>query len=680
MASLDTMTTPDTSVHSDQLSSIDRNSSKKAASTWEHARDPRDGEPTRDGKALIFYCKYCLEYRCKSTTSARNHLQSIHKIAIVTKKRPIKALSDQAIDEIYLDTGIMKSISAEQCDIFKAILDKQLISEAIVRLIIKHDLSFRTVEWPAFYALLKIVNPAIDTEVISSHRSISDAVRNSWLTSKDLLRKRLQSSLSKIHFAADIWTSPNRHLFLGICVHFVDRETQQLTRALIGLRPILSHRGDEQAETIYSVFNNFGIVAPKVGYFIGDNHPSNDVLCRELAAKFECESEPISWNPIQHRLRYTGHILNLTIQVFLFEDKNGVEVEAEDNVEVDDKKRQTQWRKKGALGKLHNIAVHIRGSPTRSLEFETLVQRGLPLDNETRWNSWYTMLVVALKIESAIDIYSKKWRDDLKDDYLSPLDWESLKETSAFLQPFHRATLETQGKHGTIDRILWTMDILVQHYEQSRVSSSKPQMRANILKSWRVFDKYFAKTVDAPVYAAALILHPSRRVHYITQNWRKEWQQPAFDSVKALWMSYRDCDHTVLAPSFSPVETLTRELDIFDTIAKNYEVKQSNQDEYELYIQESVTPITGSALDWWLADERRKAWPRLSQLAIDILSIPAMSDEPERVFSGARRTISWDRMQLGVENIEKTQCLKSWLKSGLVSETEIVSQPSSVAD
>ena len=31
-----------------------------------------------------------------------------------------------------------------------------------------------------------------------------------------------------------------------------------------------------------------------------------------------------------------------------------------------------------------------------------------------------------------------------------------------------------------------------------------------------------------------------------------------------------------------------------------------------------------------------------------------MSDEPERVFSGARRTVSWTRMQLGAENIEKT--------------------------
>jgi len=91
----------------------------------------------------------------------------------------------------------------------------------------------------------------------------------------------------------------------------------------------------------------------------------------------------------------------------------------------------------------------------------------------------------------------------------------------------------------------------------------------------------------------------------------------------------------------------------------------SRADEYEAYLSRGHGKIKGSALDWWLRDEQRKAWPRLSQMAIDILSIPAMSDEPERVFSGARRTISWSRAKLGSTAIEQTQCLKSWMRSGL---------------
>jgi hypothetical protein len=52
-------------------------------------------------------------------------------------------------------------------------------------------------------------------------------------------------------------------------------------------------------------------------------------------------------------------------------------------------------------------------------------------------------------------------------------------------------------------------------------------------------------------------------------------------------------------------------------------------------------------------------------MAVDVLSIPAMSAEPERVFSGARRTISWERMQLGEETIERLECLKSWIRTRL---------------
>ena len=72
-------------------------------------------------------------------------------------------------------------------------------------------------------------------------------------------------------------------------------------------------------------------------------------------------------------------------------------------------------------------------------------------------------------------------------------------------------------------------------------------------------------------------------------------------------------------------------------------------------------------LSWWLEEVQRRTYPSLSRFAIDILSIPAMSAEPERVFSGCRRTISWQRMRLGVKAVEEGECLKSWMRSGVVA-------------
>jgi len=47
-------------------------------------------------------------------------------------------------------------------------------------------------------------------------------------------------------------------------------------------------------------------------------------------------------------------------------------------------------------------------------------------------------------------------------------------------------------------------------------------------------------------------------------------------------------------------------------------------------------------------------------MAINILLILAISDDPERVFLGARCTVLWERAKLGVNIIEILKCLKNW--------------------
>jgi hypothetical protein len=49
-----------------------------------------------------------------------------------------------------------------------------------------------------------------------------------------------------------------------------------------------------------------------------------------------------------------------------------------------------------------------------------------------------------------------------------------------------------------------------------------------------------------------------------------------------------------------------------------------------------------------------------------MLSIPAISNKPERLLSGAGVTITERRNRLGVESIEVLECLKSWNKGGIL--------------
>jgi len=49
-------------------------------------------------------------------------------------------------------------------------------------------------------------------------------------------------------------------------------------------------------------------------------------------------------------------------------------------------------------------------------------------------------------------------------------------------------------------------------------------------------------------------------------------------------------------------------------------------------------------------------------MALDILSIPAMSSEPERVFSLVKNNLSDRRNRIQMDLLENLELLKSWIK------------------
>ena len=78
------------------------------------------------------------------------------------------------------------------------------------------------------------------------------------------------------------------------------------------------------------------------------------------------------------------------------------------------------------------------------------------------------------------------------------------------------------------------------------------------------------------------------------------------------------------------------------------------------------------AIDWWKEESQQEAYPDLSRWAIDILSIPAMSDEPERLFSRANNTLDEGRVQLLPDTVQALECIKSWTLQRIGSRGTIV--------
>ena len=109
-----------------------------------------------------------------------------------------------------------------------------------------------------------------------------------------------------------MWTAPTKTGYQAIVAHFINADTKRISKALLALPEHKgSHRGEQQAKAFIKVVDDYNIRL-KLGYFVSDNHPSNDKMLRYLAEEIP------GFDAVQKRVRCNGHIINLVATAFLF--------------------------------------------------------------------------------------------------------------------------------------------------------------------------------------------------------------------------------------------------------------------------------------------------------------------------------------------------------------------------
>ena len=461
-----------------------RKRKQTATTTWEHSKKVKMEEIRRDKTGnRIWICAYCSSYETGALTTARLHLKSRHNIIVDSAVPKAEAARQKKLNEVFTlaEQKQQTRLKEREEKVLQDAINNKAFIQALLQLIIVHSLPHRAVEWPELQALLMTINYTVETVLPKSRALVPASINQPFISSKELIRKALLSTISDIHLSADVWTSPNQIAFLAIVAHFVN-ETGILKNALIALPSLRgSHGADTQAPHVLGVIDEYRI-AHKIGYFVGDNHGSNDKLCRHIHHHFN-QQYNIKWDPVHHRIRCQGHVINIAAQAFLFApdiqavDKAVEEANTDEDTQIEDnlvqklrKQQGSSWRKIGAMGKLHNIVVYMRASEILYNEFQDLAGRTIPLDNDTRWNSWFTMLDVSIQLRPHINTFVERHWQALQGDFLSPQDWEVLEYTRQFLQVFWKITVRTQGDLDSIEQTLHTMNILVRHFEKSKVS------------------------------------------------------------------------------------------------------------------------------------------------------------------------------------------------------------------
>ena len=466
---------------------------------------------------------------------------------------------------------------------------------------------------------------------------------------------------------------------------------------------VIGHSGENQWEALLPILKDYGIIR-NIGAVVGDNSGTNDTLCHTMSA-WLAANERINWSAGMHRMRCSCHFINLFVQAFLIANQQELDfLESYEQAEVQGfeglsekelKEYDAKFRALGVLGKLHIIVVHIRGSPARTKRFEDRAGRRIPLDNRTRWNSWFTMLDVTLELQPHVSEYISDNIDSIHtQDQLTPQDWQLLRTIHKFLEMFKSVTKMLEMANTTLDQVVVMMDTLKRHYKQTLVCRTTPkerfvannllkdmpnnrltrEFRARVVHSKAKFDTYYKKLFsESPLYTAAVILHPNYRTKYCSTIWdMTTWNQARF-KVQRYWESWRreappipsyDESLSHQAPkSNAPLDALHR---IQAEMAQEY-ARPKSQDEFENYCAEvSYGLKVEDGIQWWLQKEQVERWPQLSRFAVNILSIPTSSTKPEISFSGGRRTSTWDRGQLLAQTLEVLECEKDWIRSGIL--------------
>ncbi|KAM5529351.1 transposase-like protein [Fusarium oxysporum f. sp. phaseoli] len=515
--------------------------------------------------------------------------------------------------------------------------------------------------------------------------TIRQWVMNMFEVRKERLRQDMLDSRNSISLSFDLWTSPNYLAVLGVAAHFIDKSGLRRT-AVLALREVEGEHSEENiADVLLQVIKDYKIT-DRVGYFMSDNASANDV-CVDFVLR-AVYPRMLDKQRKRRRLRCFGHIVNLCAQAFLIgKDAEKVCKDLDAAYREGDMKRIRElWRKRGAIGRLHNIIEYIRASPQRRQFFRSIVCGGelsefdgleLIQSQQTRWNSYFTLIGRALNVKERIQVFCDQYeagqsQKNLTEDRLSEQQWDELAHLHDQLEMFYDGTLSTEGRLSALVDHFQTLDWLLNEIQEAKIKFEELNKEAA--------EEYFKKAGETPAYYAAIALNPTLKNQWYIETWTDEEKKSWIPSVTKLVrgaLARRVSGKTfykayVSSASFCPtLPAPVRKEKAFVAVKSHKRLKLRHEalatdppavDLHDQFLETDVIRLgedeTFDAIRYW--NDRYYTQPDLARMALDVLAVPSMSDECERLFSSAKVLLSDQRSRLKIDIIEASECLRSW--------------------
>ncbi|KAF6513037.1 hypothetical protein HZS61_007977 [Fusarium oxysporum f. sp. conglutinans] len=647
------------------------------------------------------------DFSAVGTQNIEKHLLREHGLVDKSGRRKPPALwkgkqektpSRNIVEMLNLDTSDPKEQAIANALIQR--FDREHFQRLLLEWVIDANISFRQPEHGRLRRIFEYLNPSVAaTNAHISHDTVRRRIIDLHLQRKTRIIDHLRSVPGQIHIAFDGWRSRNRHALYGIVCFYVDKNGVP-SKLVLGLPELKNcHSGGNIAAQILEILESYEIL-DRVGYITLDNAGNMDTAMEEIA-------EALGFDPKKRRVRCFGNVLNLVVKALLFGYKAEA-FEAEIDGESSSGAAQHEiWRKKGPIGKLHNLVHWIHRSDKLTYRLRALqeeffqhsdnpkIRARKPInvirDNQTRWLSTLYMMRRGLLLRPFLEDlvekvtleFNKECRNGARrreeiplclreESLLGEKDWKVIELMDKVLLDFEEALRMLEGdaqsrvrKGGRIEAYgnMWdvasTYEFLMERLEEWKAAAENypdpEHFRININLGWDKLNEYYTKLDETPAYYASAILNPASRWGYFENTWTDKaqlpWLQEAKRMVKTLWeeeyKSLPNVSNSDEEPPFKRLKAMSalerHRAHRTSSLAGRCPLDRSvnaDHDEYDHWLSspdaKSDPLVTDPIQYWW---ERRKDYPRLSRMALDLLSVPPMSAECERLFSVAGQMV-----------------------------------------
>jgi len=610
-----------------------------------------------------------------------------------------------------------------RCNIGQSTFDYNQFRTLLLEWIIADSIPFRKIESDHFRRLLALVSCDIRLEDhLPSRTTLSRWVGKAYDQQLVAVKEVVRSAATRINLSFDLWTSHNQLALLGLVAHFLDHSGVPRTVLLSLPRQKGRHCGHGVSGTVAEVIREFDI-GNKLGYFITDNASNNTTCLQFLGEEFNFSAPERHVRCAGHVLNLVAKAILFGSNVDAFESE--LQALSLEEQELGRWRRKGPTGKLHNVVKYITASPQRIGA-FEDIQRKNVAGENngavlkLVKDNFTRWNSFDDCAERAIKLRASIDEYIEEERDhwtnyqrrpdqrrhekryargkepSILQDQLSSDDWDVVVQYHEILRPFRSATLQLQGQVGGCTGAIWQVlpvfERLLTHLEDQRYihrpvdsqemksngwndrkrkGSSEPEYLAtehhfstNINLGWQKLDEYYARLDQSPIFCAAVVLHPRQKWRWFEKHWagHQEWIDQAKVSIEQLWREYKN-DEPAAQRQYPPAKASVQ----VDEWSDDEEGVQSSVDQLAQYYAEPPhdrsLPADKSPISYWIA--KKNVWPQLATMALDIYSAPAMSDEPERIFSQTGHILAPRRRSLTGKSMEQLMCMKSWLKQGV---------------